>query len=118
MAGVTVQKGGVRAVVKTLLVAVACGCALGAILAVSTGCAVREPCYQVIAVTPATGEVLVFNACDGTFEMRSLAPAQPAARGDGGSRPHGAGFKCKGKWGSTWCRAIEPHASSAFGVWV
>lgn len=51
---------------------------LAAILAGSSGCAAREPCYQVVAVMPASGDAIVFDACRGRFE--TIEPPAPPKR--------------------------------------
>jgi len=58
--------------------------ALLLVLTAAFGCAAREPCFQVIAVTPASGEAMVFDACKGRFVVIPTPPP-PAKRKDGGA---------------------------------
>jgi hypothetical protein len=61
------------------------GClALAAMLMVLfEGCAAQpQTCYSVIAATPASHEIMVFNACTGDVEFRALNVPPPLPKGD------------------------------------
>lgn len=68
MAGVTSDGRSPRRALKVMTPT------LLAVLAGVSGCAVREPCFQVVAVTPASGEAMVFDACKGAFGVIQVPP--------------------------------------------
>jgi hypothetical protein len=47
-----------------------------AVLAGVSGCAARYPCFQVVAIAPASGAAMVFDACRGEFDIVSI-PTPP-----------------------------------------